>query len=305
MSTNPTCITVEEARALVPQAGRLDLSKYSFLSPDVLAELAKNEGTLILNGLRTLSMEQAVALSRHKGPLQLWEVSQVSDLVAEALAKHKGSLGIFPLAEMSDKARSILREHREAICNELGLPIGSRLKEFAGTFQQFQPDSDAIKDYRFLYYPRLPDPSPIFLHVCRKDDPASGTDKATPFEVPDWFLSLLPKIGECIDRIHLENWVPWNHGPGGEPHAYLLDATIGISTNELECFGISLVDHEGVYWETVVELSTFPAEYTIECWGGDYLQSADYLANLPLNHSIHHATLNGLILWQGQRRSQH
>ena len=305
MSTNSTCITVEEARALVPQAGRLDLSKYSFVAPDVLAELANHEGTLILNGLRTLSMEQAVALSRHKGPLQLWEVCQMSDPVAEALAKHQGPVGIFPLTEMSDKARSILREHREAICNELGLPIGSRLNELAGTFQQVQPDDTATEAFRFLYYPRLPDPSPIFLHVYRKDDPASGTDKAPPAEVPAWFLSLLPNIGECIDRIHLENWVPWDAGPGGEPHAYLLDAKIGISTNELEFLSIQSLDHEGTYQESVVELSTFPAEYTIQCWGGDYLQSADYLADLPLNHSIHHATLNGLILWQGQRRSQH
>jgi hypothetical protein len=305
MSANPTSLTIEEARALVPQAGRLDLSKYSFVAPDVLVELANHEGTLILNGLRTLSMEQAVALSRHKGPLQLWEVCQMSDPVAEALSKHQGPVGIFPLAEMSDNARSILREHREAICNELGLPIGSRLNELAGTFQQVQPEDSATKAFRFLYYPRLPDPSPIFLYVSRNDDPASGTAKATPAEVPDWFHSLLPKIGECIERIHLENWVPWNLGPRGEPHGYLLNATIGISTNELECFGISLVDHEGVYWETVVELSTFPGEYTIACWGGNHLQSADYLAYLPLNHSIHHATLNGLILWQGQRRSQH
>lgn len=302
MSTNPTSINVEEARALALQAGPLDLSKYSFLPPDVLAELSNHDGTLKLNGLRTLSLEQAVALSRHKGPLHLWEVSQISDPAAEALAKHQGPVGIFPLTEMSDKARSILREHREAICNELGLPIGRRLKDFAGTCQQVKPTDSAAEAFRFLYYPRLPDPSPIFLHVYWEDDPASRTDKAPPNEVPDWFLSLLPKIGECIDRIHLENWEPWHLGPEGAPHAYLLDAKIEISTNELKCLSIQSIDHEGTYQESVVDLSTFPAEYTIQCWGGDCLESADYLADLPLNHSIHHSSLEGLILWQGQRR---
>jgi hypothetical protein len=282
-------LSEEQAEALGQHKGSLSLDRVDDLPAAVAFFLAKNDGPLHLSAVRVISLEAAEALSRHKGPLHLWEVSQLSDEVAEALVKHQGPVGIFPLADMSDKARMMLRKHREDVCNEQGLPQRSQFKELAGTFQLVP--SDEFFPSKFIYYPRLPDPGPIFLHIHWRDDWV-GQDKRPPSELPTWFVSFLPKIGECIERIYLEGL------PGGDTPRYLLDVSIEVVTDKLHSMSIQTVDSDGGYWETIVDDHGSPGEYMISCWGGNHYNSASYLSALPINHSIHESKLEGLKFWQ-------
>ena len=289
-------LSEEQAEALGQHKGSLRLAGIHDLPAAVASFLAKNDGPLSLSGVRNLSLHAAEALSRHKGPLHLWEVSHVSDEVAEALVKHQGPVGIFPLSDMSDIARRMLRKHREDVCNEQGLPQRSQFKELAGTFHPVQSDEPFRDNFIYIYYPRLPDPGPIFLHIYWRDDCVTRQDKRPPTELPAWFISLLPEIGECIERFYPEEL------PEGAPPRYLLDARIEIFAEELHNMSIQTVGPDGVYWEMVIDKSVFPEEYMISCWGGNHYQSASYLSDLPLNHSIHEATLEGLKFWQCQDR---
>ena len=287
-------LSEEQAEALGQHKGSLRLNGIRDLPAAVASLLAKNDGPLYLSSVDALSLDAAEALSNHKGPLHLWEISHVRDGVAEALVKHQGFLGIFPLADMSEMARVMLRKHRGDVCNEQGLPQRSQFKELAGTFQPVSAD-EAFPS-KLIYYPRLPDPGPIFLHIHWRYDWVTEPDKRPPAELPAWFVSVLPKIGECTEQIYLEGL------PGDDVPRYLLDVNIGIITDKIHSMDIQTVDSNGEYWETVVDVSVFPEEYMISCWGGGYYNSADYLSNLPLNHLIHEATLEGLKIWQGQGR---
>ena len=287
-------LSEEQAEALGQHKGSLRLNGICDLPAAVASALAANDGPLHLSGVDSLSLDAAEALSNHKGPLHLWEISHVSDKVAEALVKHNGFMGIFPLADMSEMARVMLRKHRGDVCNEQGLPQRSQFKELAGTFQPVSADKAFPSN--FVYYPRLSDPGPIFLHIHWREEWVTEPDKRPPAELPAWFVSGLPKIGECTERIYLEG-LPVDDAP-----RYLLDVRIEIITDKIHSMSIQTVDPDGVYWETAVDVSVFPEEYMISCYGGNHYQSASYLSHLPLNHLIHEATLEGLKIWQGQGR---
>lgn len=286
----PKQLSEEQAQALGRYKGTLDLRGVEHLSASVASHLAEHEGPLYLNDVRTLAFPSAEALSKHKGPLSLLEVSQVSDEAAKILAKHQGPVAIFPLAEISEKARAILKEHRQQACNEKGLPPRSEFTKLAGTFQP--APAGQCNEWAFVYYPLVVFPDPILVRVCWRSDWVKTADKRPPSQLPSCFFSLLPRIGECIEQIYSEPL------PGDSIAAYLLDVLVEIVDDGIHAMTIKSVDAEGAYWESCVEVDCFPLAYRLSCWGGDHYQSADYLADLPLNHSIFDSTLEGLKWWQ-------
>jgi hypothetical protein len=288
----PEELSEAQAAALGQHKGSLYLKGVQRLSAAVASQLARHEGPLYLNDVRTLSLPAAEALSDHQGPLYLLQVSEVSDEVAEALVRHQGHVGIFPLAEMSEKARSILKEQRTRLCEEEGLPLRSEFEKLNGTFQPVQAGVNS--GWSFIYYPRLPTPDPVLVSVNWRSDLMQDPNKRLPVELPDWFGSLLPRIGECIEKLCLEPL------PYGDSNAYLLSADVVLDSSGLAFHGVIIytVDTEGLYWEICVHGPSLPTEFHIDCWGGAHLQSADYLSHIPFNHSIHESTLEGLKLWQ-------
>jgi hypothetical protein len=286
----PKQLNEAQAQAFGRHKGTLHLRGVEHLSASVASHLAAHEGPLSLNDVRTLSVPTAEALSRHKGKLSLLEISQVSDEVAMMLAKHKGPVAIFPLAEMSEKARSILKQHRQQACKEEGLPPRSEFTKLAGTFHP--SSAGEYNEWAFVYYPRFQRPDPVLMRVCWRSDWVKATDKQPPSQLPGWCISLLPRIGECIERIYTEPQF------GDSPAAYLLDVLVEIVDDGMHAITIKSVDAEGVYWEACVDIDEFPSAFSVSCWGGDHYQSADYLGDLPLNHSIFDSTLEGLKWWQ-------
>lgn len=287
---SPAELSEAQAEAFGRHKGTLDLRGVEHLTASTASRLAQHEGPLYLNDVGTLSPLSADALMQHKGPIYLLEVSQVSDEVAEMLAKHQGPVWTFPLAEMSERARALLREHRKRICNEQKLPLHSEHHKVAGTFDP--APAGEYNEWAFLYYPRPPVPAPVLVHVCWRSAWVKSADKRPPAELPQWFVALLPKIGECIENIYMGPL------PGDAPAAYLLDVWIEIVDGEIHGINIDSVDAEGVYWSACVDVESFPAEYNISCWGGNHYESANHLARLPLNHPIFDSTLEGLKWWQ-------
>lgn len=279
-----------EAEALGHHAGLLSLEGVHHLPAAPAALLAKHQGPLHLNGVSSLSLATAKAVSLHRGPLYLFEVSHVSDEVAEALETHRGPVGIFPLAQMSERARAILREQRRRTCEQESLPPRSEFEKLGGTFQPVQ--LGMRNEWSFIYYPRLPHPDPVLLRIYWRSDWIKGADKTLPAQLPDWFVALLPKIGECIEQLCLEPL------PYGDPIAFILDAGIEITNEKLHAMYIQCVDSEALYWEIVVDVEAFPSEFRVDCYGGAHLQGSDYLTHIPLNHSIHDTTLERLKWWQ-------
>lgn len=290
----PEELSEAQAGALGQHKGALYLEGVQQLSAAVALRLARHEGPLYLNDVRSLSLPAAEALSKHQGPLYLLEVSKVSDEVAEALVSHQGHVGIFPLAEMSDRARAALREHRRRIRAEQGLPPRSEFERLAGTFHP--APAGKYNEWAYICYPRLPHPDPVLLRIYWRSDWIKGPDKTLPAQRPDWFVALLPKIGECIEQLCLEPL------PYGDPMAFILDVGIEITNEKLHAMYIQCVDSEALYHEIAVDVERFPSEFHVDCWGGDHYQSADYLADLPLNHSIFDSTLEGLKWWQRNNR---
>jgi len=293
----PEELSEAQADAFGQHKGPLCLEGVQRLSAVVASHLARHEGALYLNDVRSLSLPATEALSKHQGPLYLLEISQVGDEAAEALVKHQGHVGIFPLAEMSDRARATLREHRQRICAEQGLPPRSEFDKLAGTFHH--APAGKYNDWAYVYYPRLTNPDPVLVRIYLRSDWINHSDKKPPIELPGWFISLLPKIGECIEAIYLQPYLGYLvPGDGRPPAAYLLDVCIEIVDDKIHGIGINSVDAEGVYWEAWVNLDRFPGAFDVQCWGGDHLESAGYFSHLPLHHSIHDSTLEGLRWWQ-------
>jgi hypothetical protein len=294
----PEELSEAQAAAFGQHKGPLYLEGVQQLSAAVASRLARHEGALYLNDVRSLSLPAAEALSEHQGPLYLFEVSKVSDEVAEALVRHQGQVGIFPLAEMSDRARTTLREHRQRVCAEQGLPPRSELEKLAGTFHP--APAGKYNEWAYIYYPRLTNPDPVLVRIFYwRSDWVTALDKRPPSHLPDWFISLLPKIGECIEVIYLEPYLGYLvPGYGRPPAAYLLDVCIELVDDKIQAMGINSIDAEGIYWEAWVNLDSFPQAFDVQCWGGDHLENADYFSQLPLHHSIHESTLEGLKWWQ-------
>jgi hypothetical protein len=288
----PKQLSEAQAQALGRHRGTLDLRGVEDLSTSVASHLAAHEGPLYLNDVRTLSRSSAEALLSHKGPLYLLEVSQVSDEEAEALAKHQDAVWIFPLAEMSDGARGLLKEHRERVCKKLDLPVGRESAPLTGTFKPGPVDERGGRTY--IYYPRLAHSKAVPVRMCCRSDKADVADEQSD-ELPDWFISQFPKLGECIEQC---SKLP----PGDRDPRYILDVAvlIDIDSKKLAFHGIviNVVDEDGAYWEVCVHGPSFTTEFHIDCWGGGHYQSADYLERLPLNHSIFDSTLDGLKWWQ-------
>lgn len=289
----PEELSEAQAAAFGQHKGPLYLEGVQQLSAAVASHLARHEGPLYLNDVRSLSLPTAEALSEHQGPIYLLEVNEVSDEVAEALVSHQGHVGIFPLAEMSDRARAALREHRQRICAEQGLPPRSEFEKIAGTFHLAQ--AGKYNEWAYIYYPRLTNPDPVLVRIHWRSAWVTAPDKRPPSNLPDWFISLLPKIGECIEHIYLEPLF------GDAPAVHLLDVWIEIVGGKLYAMDVNSVDTEGVYWEACVDLDSFPKEYSVLCWGGNHYQNADYLTHIPLNHPIHDTTLESLKWWQKNR----
>jgi hypothetical protein len=287
----PKELSEAQAEALGRHRGPLLLQGVEHLTASVASHLAQHQGPLFLNDVRTLSSPSAEALSKHKGPLYLLQVCQVSDEVAEMLARHQGAVAIFPLTEMSERARTLLKEHRRRSCDEQGLPNSAQFKALAGTFHP--SSAGEYNEWAFVYYPRLSRPDPVLMRVYWRSDWVKASDRRPPAEIPDWFISLLPRIGECIERIYTEP--PFRDSPA----AYLLNVLVEIVDGRIHAMNINMVDAEGVYWEACIDTDSFPEEYSVLCWGGNHYESAAYLAHLPLNHSIFDSTLEGLKWWQG------
>ena len=293
----PEELSEAQAAAFGQHKRPLYLEGVQRLSTAVASNLALHEGALYLNDVRSLSLPAAKALSKHRGPLYLLEINQVSDEVADALVKHQGHVGIFPLAEMSDRARAALREHRQRVCAEQGLPPRSEFERLAGTFHPAPAGEYSGRAY--IYYPRLANPDPVLVRIYGRADWINHPDEQPAVELPDWFSSLLPKIGECIEAIYLEPYLGYLvPGYGRPPAAYLLDVCVEIVDDKIHAMGINSIDAEGIYWEAWVNLDSFPEAFDVQCWGGDHLESADYFSHLPLHHSIHDSTLEGLWWWQ-------
>jgi hypothetical protein len=288
----PKELSEAQAEALGRHRGPLVLQGVEHLTTSVASCLAHHKGPLYLNDLRTLSLSSAEALLRHRGPLFFFEVSQVSDEVAEALAKHQGRVGIFPLTEMSERARGILKAHREGVCKTLGLPVSGEFGALSGTFQPAPVDEK--KGWSYIYYSRSTPSEAVPVRICFQSGQNCGAEKRSD-ELPDWFALLLPKLGECIEQC---SKIP----PGDRDPLYILDVVVvlDLDSKNLSFHGIviNLLDENGEYWEVCVHGPSFPAEFHIDCWGGGHYQSADYLADLPLNHSIFDSTLEGLKWWQ-------
>jgi hypothetical protein len=287
----PKQLSEAQAKALGGHRGTLDLRGVEDLSESVASHLAQHEGPLYLNDVRTLSLAAAEAFLAHKGLLSLLQVSQVSDEVAEVLAKHQGAVSIFPLAQMSERARRLLKEHRVQVCKTLGLPIAEEFATLAGTFVPGPVDEQSGRSY--IYYPRFAQSEAVPLRIGFESGRTSVADKQST-ELPEWFVSQFAQLGECIEQC---SKLPCDRDP-----LYILDVAVLIDDDakKLAFHGIriNVVDEDGAYWEVCVHGPSFPTEFHIDCWGGDHYQSADYLAYLPLNHSIFDSTLEGLKWWQ-------
>ena len=293
----PEELSEAQAAALGQHKGSLYLEGVQRLSAAVASHLARHEGPLYLNDVRTLSLPAAEALSDHQGPLYLLQVSEVSDEVAEVLAKHQDAVGIFPLAEMSDRARGLLKEHRERVCTKLGLPLAEEFATLAGTFGPGPVDEQS--GWSYIYYPRFAQSGAVPVRIWCKSDQTNVADKPSA-EPPEWFVSQFPQLGKCIEQC---SKLP----PGDRDPLYILDVAVLIDDDakKLAFHGIviNVVDEDGAYWEVCVHGPSFPDAFHIDCWGGDHYQSADYLAGLPLNHSIFDSTLEGLKWWQKNNRA--
>jgi hypothetical protein len=86
-----------------------------FRDPDplseVLAQLVRSKGALLLDQLSKLTVEGAGILATHAGALSLKSLFEASDAVVEALAKHKGHLSLRAPKFFSDRAAVALAAH--------------------------------------------------------------------------------------------------------------------------------------------------------------------------------------------------
>jgi hypothetical protein len=97
--------------------------------------------------------------------------------------------------------------------------------------------------------------------------------------VPGWLYDALPAIGRCIDSLGRDL-------PSGDNAAYVMRSSIAIGADHIASFIIESCDHEGMFWETVVDEKKFPKEFDVSCWGGNYQPTRDYLDRLAPGHSL-------------------
>jgi len=91
----------------------LQLDGLSSLEPRCLAELAKHEGNLRLNGLKALNREQAQSLAAHRGGmLALDGLKSLDAKIAEVLAGHEGGLTLNGLGSLSHESAKALGGHK-------------------------------------------------------------------------------------------------------------------------------------------------------------------------------------------------
>lgn len=110
------------------------------------------------------------------------------------------------------------------------------------------------------------------------------TDSPAPEQIPRWFGGILPKVGKCIDAMA-------GMCPRSEPVAFVMRAAITLSAHRLVSLQIEVCTKEGVFWEIVIDDARLPDSIEVDCVGGDYIPSRDYLDRLAPRHSL----LNSLI----------
>jgi len=104
-------LTVGDARVLA-KLDNLDLDHVHSLTQAAADALARQRGTLKLNGLRELRSKLAKSLRWHEGILQLNGVHELTAAAAAHIARHSGDLHLNGVRELSGEVTKHLAHHR-------------------------------------------------------------------------------------------------------------------------------------------------------------------------------------------------
>ena len=289
-------LTPEALAELSPRQRDHFLQNLQNLSDDEVKILSSYTGALALSGVTRISDLAAEHLSKHRGKLSLWGLTHLSDTAAKSLASHDGPVLLFPLIETSHASRTLMQRHRENTCRSMGMPVGSEMDAYKGTFQKSAEDDPTT--YRLIYYPHtIQDPVSITIHWGRENE------MPMPKKIPDWLADLLPTFGKCIEEIY------WQHASrktyGGPKTAYLMEATLELHADpsrKIHSIYLIFCEEDADVSLACVDDREFPNEFHLTCYGdtgenvGTYPQK-DFLRRLPLNHSMHDARLVHLKHW--------